>query len=267
MKKWIKNFISLIVFMLVFILMIFSFKHENLESYDWYYSKLGLNNLENETTNTLAIIDSGYCSKAGFNEDVIVGKYNAIDNSDNVEDTNGHGTALLSLAIGLKNELYEIKGINPHLNILIIKVVSDNGKTTPQLVSKGINYAVDNGADIINISLGTMIDNDELKKSINYAYNNEIIIVSSIGDNQENDVSYPSRYNNVIAIGAQMQNGEKYILSNLGKCTAILPGIDISVYTYDSILNSWEIRKNTGSSIAAIIFSSILSAIYTKGIR
>lgn len=265
MKKKLKYIFPSIIFGLILVLMIISFIPKDKYNHDWYYNKLSLDNNISENNNILALIDSGYNSNVGFDEERIIAKYNAIDDSADVEDNMGHGTSLLSLVLGIKYQNEVVEGINPYANIIIIKAVSDSGYTTPEIVSKGIEYAIENKASIINISLGTKINNQELESSIKEAQNNGIIIVSSVGDNEDDYNTYPARYDGVIGVCAQYYDGEKYILSNKGESSVMIPGVNIKVLSYDLVLQKWLIEKNSGSSISSVIFSSILSRVYKIG--
>ena len=66
----------------------------------------------------VCIIDFGYCD--GFNEENIIDKYNVFDDSDEVWDENGHGSAMLSLLIGYESKKNKIYGINPTCKVVII---------------------------------------------------------------------------------------------------------------------------------------------------
>lgn len=260
MKKGFKKTAFISFFILVFIAMIFSFfvpkPHNN---YDWYYDKMNLSALK-KSGNTVAIIDSGYKSNSGFNESNIILKYNVINDTDDVNDEYGHGTALLSLLIGFNDGNNHVNGINPNAKVIIIKAMNNQGKTTGSNLKKAIIFAVDNGANIINISMGTKKNNDEVYEGIKYALDNKVYIVSSVGDNQDDSIMFPATYNGVISVEAQSQNGNRYILSNISnKTTVRVPGVNVKVYSYDSVNDMWKTYCENGSSIASIIFSAILS--------
>lgn len=210
----------------------------------------------------VSIIDSGYFECKGFCEENIIEKYNAIDDSNNVNDNNGHGTSMLSLLIGFEYNNVKIEGINPKAKVIIVKAIGDDGKAKPDVIAKSIIYSVDKGANIINISMGSRLPNTELEKAVDYASSKGVYIIASAGDMGNSDALYPARYSNAIAIQAQAKSGEKYIYANdiKGKYLKI-PGVEIDVASYDYEQKKWFCDQRNGSSISSIIFSGLLSTI------
>lgn len=145
---------------------------------------------------------------------------------------------------------------------MVIKVVSDDGISNPIDVAKGIRFAVDNGANIINISLGAKVSSLELEESIKYAKTNGVYIIAATGDMNEDDSLYPARYDSVITIAAQDKRGYRYAYSNKAKGVDILiPGVDIDVAMFDYEQEQWYKTNVSGSSIASMIFTGLLSAL------
>ncbi len=236
-------------------------KSDSIVNNPWYFTKLNYSVTENDN-NIVSIIDSGYIENSGFNENNIIDKYNAINENDDVTDNNGHGSAILSLLIGFKNNDVEIFGINPAAKVMIVKAVNEEGKASASVIAKSILYSVNNGANIINISLGTRIPNKELEEAINYAYEKNVYIVAAAGDMNYSDALYPARYDNVIAVQAQDNRGLKYIFSNDIKENYVkIPGVEINVAYYDYDMNNWTSSIHSGSSLASIIFSGLLSTL------
>lgn len=226
----------------------------------WYFDKIGY--LKSKSMdNKIALIDTGY-SKLPFWRKNIVGTYNSIDGSSNVDEENGHGTTMLSLILGLEHDDVHLQGINSEAKIIVIKGIGDNGNTDISLLSKGIMYAADNNVSIISISLGTTRTSKELEESIQYALKKECIIVASAGDLGQSDALYPARYDGVIAVVAQDKGGLPYIYANDVKNEHVLiPGVGIDVPYYDIALNSWSITTASGSSVATAILTGLLSTI------
>lgn len=245
---------------LVAILFVFSihslFKGDN---NPWYLKKMNYHEFKCES-NVVSIIDSGYNHIEGINEGQIVCRYNAINDSEDVTDNTGHGTSMISLMLGVENDAIRIKGLNPYALIIVIKVVDESGKANAENVAKAIRFSVDNGAQIVNLSLGSRMPNQTLKEAVEYAVDNGVYVVASSGDSNNDDVLYPAKYSQVIAVQAQDFDGKEYVLSNIAKGDSVLvPGVDVEIPLFDDILERWELKKESGSSISTIILSALIS--------
>lgn len=115
-------------------------------------------------------------------------------------DKNGHGTHVTgTIAANGK-----IKGVAPDAKIMAIKVCSDAGLCWSDDVARGIRYAADNGANVINISLGgSSLALDE-KNALDYAVDKGVLVVAAAGNSGPNDntINYPAAYYKVVAVGA-----------------------------------------------------------------
>jgi len=115
-------------------------------------------------------------------------------------DGNGHGTHVAgTIAANGK-----IKGVAPDAKIMAIKVCSNGGLCWSDDVARGIRYAADNGANIVNLSLGgSSLATDE-KNALDYAVNKGVLIVAAAGNSGPNDntINYPGAYYKVVAVGA-----------------------------------------------------------------
>lgn len=115
-------------------------------------------------------------------------------------DGNGHGTHVAgTIAANGK-----IKGVAPNAKIMAIKVCSLNGTCWSDDVARGIRYAADNGAKIVNISLGGSSFATDEKNAIDYATEKGVLVVAAAGNSgpKVNSINYPAAYYKVIAVGA-----------------------------------------------------------------
>jgi subtilisin family serine protease len=94
-------------------------------------------------------------------------------------------------------------GIAPEAKILPIRALGASGGSA-QSVSSAIQYAVDHGASVINLSLGSPQPSRAIESAINYALNRGVAIVASMGNDGDrgNPQIYPASYKGVIAVGA-----------------------------------------------------------------
>lgn len=248
-------YISIILILGLVAFILFKITSFSCEKNPWYFEKIGLETSQN-SYKTIAIIDSGFSPSDTFNEYEIVYQYDYLNDDLIAEDENGHGTALASTLIGCKNSF---SGIIKSPKLIILKVMDSFGSCNVKLVNKAILKAIELKVDIINMSFGMKKDNEELSESISLAVEKGIIIVSSIGDMQNTNSTFPARNDEVISVECQSKDGSKYIFSNDFSSTVRIPGVDIPVYLLNKITMEYEISSQSGSSLSSIIFSGLLS--------
>ena len=185
----------------------------------------------------------------GYTDDVQGWNFDSSNN--NILDNNGHGTHV-SGTIAAENNGIGVTGIAYNSKIMPVKVLDANGSGSYANIAKGIYYAVDNGANVINLSLGGNSSNDTLKSAIEYASSKNVIVVMAAGNNGDSIPSYPARYayNSGIAVGAVDQNNNLADFSNRSGSQEITyvtaPGVDV----YSTIPNNQYANYN-GTSMAA----------------
>ena len=179
----------------------------------------------------IAIIDSGCFNHITLREKLIYGKnFTSEGNSQNVIDNLGHGTHIAGI----------IHDIIPEAQLLIIKVLDRYGYGTIDNVTHGIYYALDKGANIINISIGYEDPDDELKAAIEEAESENVPVICAAGNH--NTIEYPAQYG--ISVGSIDNKGNVSEFST-NNATLYALGEDIeSTYLNDS----YEIL--TGTSMA-----------------
>lgn len=172
--------------------------------------------------------------------------------SATASDINGHGTHIAGIIAAKSNQL-GVVGVAPDVKLINAKVADDRGRCQVHNLAEGIIWAVDMGADIINISIQIKESSPELEEAINYAWNSGAIIVAAAGNNGSQSAVYPAAYENVIAVSATNENGGLAPLSNYGEWVDIAaPG-----YQIYSALPGNEYGYETGTSFAAGYVSGI----------
>ena len=143
-----------------------------------------------------------------------------------------HGTAIASIIAG-NSESFQ--GLAPASKILSIEVLDGDGAGDVFSVAQGIVKAVDEGAHVVNLSLGGDMPSTILKKAIEYAVESGVIVVAASGNDGLNEVSFPARYDEVIGVGALGQNGRIADFSNYGEGLDITaPGVNVLSAVSDS---------------------------------
>lgn len=202
----------------------------------------------------IAIIDTGIdATHEDFKGTKFVTGFNAITgekisrraNSDN----NGHGTLVAGVIAATTNNGKGIAGAAQNVSLMSVKALDAEGTGTSSNITKGIIWAVDHGADVINMSLGGIgfSHDTKLANAITYAFNKDVVIISAAGNdvaitggNLDKDPVFPicndNGKNMVIGVTATDVNDLKPAFANYGKaCVDVsAPGKRIlSTINYD----------------------------------
>ena len=179
-----------------------------------YPSEIGIGG----KTIKIAVIDTGvnfdHPDLLGIGEDgKIVGGYDFIENDNFPQDTNGHGTQVA----GIIAADGEITGIAPKSKILAYRVSEDGEAVSSDLIIKAIKQAMEDEADIINISLGVDIIHDEIDHAVNEAVKNGIVVVAAAGNSGPDNetIGSPGANPNAITVGATYNDIDSSIVSTL----------------------------------------------------
>ena len=166
----------------------------------------------------VAVIDTG----VDFNhpdlfgwgpEGKVIGGYNFVQEGKPPMDTNGHGTQVA----GVIAADGKITGIAPKAKILAYKVSEDGEGVSSELIIRAINKAVEDGADIINISLGVNKTNDKIDRAVDYALEKEIFVVTAAGNDgpELKTIGSPGRNFGSVTVGATYNNLTSSLVATL----------------------------------------------------
>ncbi|MAA97150.1 MAG: hypothetical protein CMN86_02540 [Stappia sp.] len=172
-------------------------------------------------------------------------------------EIHGHGTAVAALMVGRDGIS---QGIVPAADLLSIRIADENGSSNSFLLAEGIVRAVDEGAQIINISMASYGDSLLVQDAVAYAGEKQVLIVASAGNEGYTVPAYPAAYENVIAVGAVDAAGQHLAFSNTGD------SIDVTAPGFE-VLAAWpgeEYTSFTGTSAAAPLVAGALGAALTE---
>lgn len=159
----------------------------------------------------VAIIDTGVNSDTESLKKSRI-EYLSINKHQSKSD-NEHGTAIADIIYN-SDFLDSIDDkLRNALEIISIDVADNSGKISMDSLIKGIDKAIENKVDIINISLGVYKNTALLKQEINKAINHNIVIVASAGNDSTNQYMYPSSYDPVISVASTDPN-RNYLINN-----------------------------------------------------
>ncbi len=172
----------------------------------------------------ISIIDTGIDLSHPDLEGKIIGGYDFVDNDEMPEDTNGHGTQVAGIIAANGN----LKGIAPNSKILMYKVSEDGESVPSHLIIKAIEKSIEDGADIINISLGINQTNTKIDQAVNKAVKNNIFVVTAAGNfgPELNTIGSPGINPNAITVGATFNNVTNSLVSTFeieGKTFNVFP--------------------------------------------
>jgi subtilisin family serine protease len=176
--------------------------------------------------------------------------WNFSEKNNNTLDKHGHGTHVSGTIAG-ENNNSGVTGIAYDSKIMPVKVLNDSGSGSYSSISKGIRYAVDNGANVINLSLGGGSANSTLESAINYASSKGVIVVMAAGNDGESSPDYPARYasKSGIAVGAVDSNNNMADFSNRSGTNEISYVTAPGVKVYSSVPNN-QYDTYSGTSMA-----------------
>lgn len=195
---------------------------------------------------TVAVIDSGVCLDHPDLAGRILAGYDFVDDDAIAQDELGHGCGVAGIIAANIDNGIGIAGVAPNAMVMPVRVLDANGIGTYSDVAAGIVYAVDNGAEIINLSLGGANHSTLLEAAVDYAIGQGVTIVAAAG-NTGGAVLYPAKYEPVIAVGSFDQDLQPSSFSaNGAEVDVWAPGRDILM----TGLNGTYVR-GSGTSFAS----------------
>ena len=148
--------------------------------------------------------------------------------SGSVNDFYGHGTHVSGIVAAITNNTTGVAGVCPTCRLLNGKVLNDSGSGAYSWVAKGIEWAVQNNAKVINMSLGGSAPSKTLEGAVNYAWGKNVVLVGAAGNSGNQSKTYPGAYTNVIAVAATDNKDKKASFSEYGSWVDIAaPGVNI----------------------------------------
>ena len=201
---------------------------------------------------TIAILDTGVGAHRSLPDNI-----QQIDLVSDGEATavNGHGTAVASLIVGQDGVT---SGIAPAANLISIRIGNENGESNSFLLAEGIIAAVDAGAQLLNISMGSYGDSVIVRDAVSYALEHNTLIFAASGNEGLDSPSYPAAYEGVYAVGAVDAKSDYMAFSNLGS-SLDAPGYGINAAWADD-----QYTLFSGTSASAPIVTAAVAATATE---
>ena len=166
----------------------------------------------------IAVIDTGvdfnHPDLLGWGKDgKVIGGYNFVQENQLPMDSNGHGTKVAGIIAADGN----VVGVAPKAKILAYKVSEDGEGVSSELISGAIEKAIEDEADIINISLGVNRTNSKIDNAVNYALEKGIFVVTAAGNDgpELKTIGSPGRNFESLTVGATYNNMTSSLIATL----------------------------------------------------
>lgn len=210
---------------------------------------------------TVAVIDTGiacetfkeFTKATDLNETRCVEGFNFVKKGKHANDDQGHGTHVAGTIAQSTNNGLGTAGLAFGARLMPVKVLSANGFGTTTGVADGIRWAADNGAQVLNLSLGGPRNSKVLQSAVDYARSKGVIIVAAAG-NSGGSVGFPGGCKGVIGVSATDADNGLAWFSSRGKGVDIAaPGVNVTQQTIcDKGKNRCEIfPAYNGTSMAS----------------
>jgi len=208
--------------------------------YQWHFPMIQMPDAWEKSNGagvTVAVVDTGvayenysiYAQAPDLAGTAFVAGWDFANGDSHPNDDNGHGTHVAGTIAQTTNNDLGVAGIAYGAKIMPIKVLNDEGQGPDSDVADGIVWAVNHGAQVINLSLGGPSPANVLADAVNYAYNHGVTVVAATGNDNSN-VGYPAAYEHCIAVGAVRYDETRAWYSNYGpEIDVVAPGGDTDV--------------------------------------
>ncbi|MED5585085.1 MAG: S8 family serine peptidase [Verrucomicrobiota bacterium] len=211
----------------------------------------------------VAVLDSGIQDHVAFSGKVIRELDYVRDGNGKpvpIDIDNGHGTAVASIIAGSDPLL---PGVAPSAGLLSYRILDNEGYTNSFTLAEAIVSAADEGADIINVSLGSTGDSALVRQAVDYANSKGALIVAATGNDGLDQVTYPAAIDGVIAVSAVDARGQHLDFANSG---ASLESGGMAAPGY-GVVAAWpdgQASNFSGTSASAPYVSGAVAAVMSE---
>ena len=137
-----------------------------------------------------------FVARARADDDVM--GYDFVNNDADLLDDFGHGTWVAGVIGAATNNAIGIAGVCWDCKIMNLKVLNDTGYCQLVHIARAIEYAANNGADIISMSLGFYYNIKYIREALDFAYDRGCVLVAGAGNDNTSEETYPAAYENVL---------------------------------------------------------------------
>jgi subtilisin family serine protease len=223
----------------------------------------------------VAVVDSGVMAGHPDLQGRLRAGYDFVENDATPQDENGHGTHVSGIVAANTDNAIGIASVAPGATILPVRVLDANGSGDSTTVAKGIEWAVEQGAQVINLSLGPDVpllgDDPNFNATIDRALDRGVIVVAAAGNSGLPTCDQPSGQGRLLCVGAVDKHGNRSFFSNFGNGLGIVaPGGSGLPFQNEDILSTWNdggYMELAGTSQATPHVSGVAALLVSKGLR
>lgn len=229
----------------------------NIQAYQAWDVTLG------SSSAVVAVVDTGIQRSHPDLDAKIVAGYDYVQNDNAPDDGNGHGTHVAGTSAAETNNGTGGAGTCPNCSLMPVRVLDNNGSGTLVNVANGINFAANNGAKVINLSLGGG-GSTSLQSAVDNAWNRGVFLACAAGNSNTSNTSsaYPGAYANCFAVASTTNTDARSSFSNYGSWVeAAAPGSNI----YSTWLNSGY-NTISGTSMATPHVAGLAGLLASQGL-
>lgn len=195
--------------------------------FQWNLDQIGSESAWNRSAGrsiVVAVIDTGVAfadqQEGRFTKvkdlNLFVAGYDFVDDDEFPYDEHGHGTHVAGTVAQTTNNDYGVASVAPHVKIMPLRVLNRFGSGSNGDIADAVRFAADNGADVINMSLGGPYPSKILSDSIRYAHSRGVVVIAAAGNSGWSRRAYPAANEHVIAVAATQYDRTTTFYSNFG---------------------------------------------------
>jgi subtilisin family serine protease len=207
----------------------------------------------------IAVVDSGIkLDHPEFSGRLVPG-YDFVNNDNVPDDDMGHGTHVAGIIAAALDNGQGVAGVCPNCRLMPVKVLNQSNLGTWSQLAQGILFATDNGARVINLSLGATSPSETIVAAVEYAQAHGVIVVAAAGNYSTDAPFYPAALEGVIAVGATTATGERWTRSNYGSSVDLVAPGALIYSTYHDLNNLYHgYTYMSGTSMAAPFVAGVV---------
>jgi thermitase len=210
-----------------------------------------------EASVVIAVLDTGIDREHEDLAGKVIAEVNFTD-SLTTNDVYGHGTHVAGIIAATANNGIGVAGLAYNCRLMNVKVADDYGIFHGSVAAKGVRWAVEHGAMVINMSLFSTEPSRDLEEAINYAWSKGVVVVAAAGNFIGTKTAYPAYYSNCLAVAATDSNDCVASWSSQGDWVDVAaPGVDIY-----STLPGDQYGSKSGTSMAAAHVSGLAGLLF-----
>lgn len=212
---------------------------------------------------TVAVVDTGLDFNHPDLKSQVLPPYNAADPA-NGSFTDMHGTHVAGIIAAGANNGVGGQGVAPNAKILPVDVFNGGWGASDYVIAEGILYAIEKGADVINMSLGGYMESPVFEDAVQKAIDAGITVVAAAGNEGWDEYASPASYDGVISVGSTNDQNELSSYSNFGPSVDIVaPGENVYSTVYDFQKGSSYIEAS-GTSMASPVVAGVAALLKSK---